>query len=463
MPDSLSDKLKALGVRLGSSAVPPTRPNENAHAQIPGHQISEPQTPGPAAEDFPSLSHPEDLPGDWHPEVSAGVRLSPEDIRRVYAVDKVIAGDFYPTIYGDVFTVTNFYPFDYTHGITGLLHRHPLNNIAQWAKAAHLNTASPDTFAFIDTETTGLSGGTGTYAFLVGIGRHTPQGFELRQYFLRGPAEETALLAAISEFISGCQAIVTFNGKAFDAPLLTSRYILQALTSPLVGLAHFDLLPLARRLWRDRLPSRRLGALEVDILGIARTEDEVPGYLVPEYYFDYIRTGDARILKGVFYHNAMDIVSLAALFSYLTGLLADPFGVPDLPGLDRVALARLFVDLDDLETAVALYEHGLRGADLPEENFWKTVERFSMLYKSNHQWDQAVALWQKAAAHGDLYAFTELAKYYEHEAADILQALQWTEAAIGLITARYPAYQRHIYLEEFEKRLARLQKKKKSL
>jgi uncharacterized protein YprB with RNaseH-like and TPR domain len=145
-----------------------------------------------------------------------------------------------------------------------------LGIIAQWAREPRLAEVEPDTFAFLDTETTGLAGGTGTYAFLVGVGRYDGEDFHLAQFFMRDPAEEPALLWALTDFLGPCQALVTFNGKAFDVPLLNARYITNGETPSLTSTAHLDLLPLARRLWRDRLPSRALGYLEEHILGLTR-------------------------------------------------------------------------------------------------------------------------------------------------------------------------------------------------
>jgi uncharacterized protein YprB with RNaseH-like and TPR domain len=400
--DSLSDKLKALGVKIGAQDVNP-----------------------PAARE----DHP---------------------------IDSVVSGRYQSTIYGEVFCVETIYSSDYTHGNNTLKVKHPLKIIAEWSQAHHLAQADPEGFVFLDTETTGLAGGTGTFAFLVGLGRFKGDDFQLAQYFMRDPSEESALLAAVAEFIHPCQALVTFNGKSFDVPLLNTRYTLQAISSPFTDLTHVDLLPLARRLWRDRLPSRALGYLETSILGAARTQEEVPGWLIPQYYFDYLKSRDARPLQGVFYHNGMDILSLAALFSHTNGLLAEPLGMVEQPGLDVVALGKLYEDLGYLDIAVQLYERGLE-IGMPEEFFWRTVARFAALFKRERDWKPAVRLWQKAADHGDLYAFIELAKYYEHEARQYNEAIEWTQAAIERLNSDdFALYFRRQSLPEFERRLKRL-------
>ena len=403
--DSLSDKLKALGVKLGTN------------------EITQP-------------IHRED-----------------------YSIAKVLSGRNRSTIYGDVFCVENLYPGDYIHGSKAIKINQPLDILGEWSHLDGLAQAEPGGFVFLDAETTGLAGGTGTYAFLVGVGRFFGDEFNLVQFFLRDPSEESSLLAAISEFVQPCQALVTFNGKAFDIPLLNTRYTMQSISSPFMGTAHLDLLLLARRLWRDRLPSRALGSLEQNILGTIRTQEEVPGWMIPQMYIDYLKTGDARPLQGVFYHNAMDILSLAALFNHTSYLLADPLSVADMPGLDMIAMGRLYEDLGYREHAIKLYERGLE-IGLPEEFYWKAIERFAALYKREHNWEQASNLWLKAADHGDLYACIELAKYFEHEAQDVEAAYQWTNTAINsLDSGNFPIYLRKQLLPDFEHRLKRLKTK----
>ncbi len=271
--------------------------------------------------------------------------------------------------------------------------------------------------------------------------------------------EEPALLAALTEFLQPCQALVTFNGKAFDVPLLNARYVTHGEQPPLASAAHLDLLPLARRLWRDRLPSRALGYLEERILGVTRSHEDVPGWVIPSLYFDYLRSGDARPLKGVFYHNAMDVLSLAALLSHVAGLLDDPLNGAVVHGLDLVAMGKLFEDLGHLERAAQLYERGL-AHDLPEELYWETVRRLSFAQKRRGNLLAAVALWREAARSGQIYAHIELAKFYEHKRCDYSEAAQWTHAALALVNAPdFPRHARDQWLADLEYRLARLHRK----
>jgi len=375
------------------------------------------------------------------------------------AIQSVVDGHFVSTRQGDTFVAEQTYPSDYRHGLTPLRISAPLLTIAQWARDPRLAVLPIESFAFLDVETTGLAGGTGTYAFLVGVGRFEGDTFHLAQYFMRDPAEESAMLEGLMEFLAPNSALVTFNGKAFDAPLLVTRYLLHNIPVPFKDFAHLDLLPLARRLWRDRLPSRALKYLEENVLAAPRTVDEVPGYEIPYLYFDYLRTGDATPLKGVFYHNAMDIVALAALMNHIASILHAPFDGQVQHGLDFIALGKLFEDLDRREEAARLYERGLE-ASVGETNFGAAVQRLSALQRRRGDLESAVALWQKAAAEGHVYAHIELAKYYEHQQRNYVEAMKWTKEAEELINSLdIPRYEYRHWMEELEHRKKRLLEK----
>ncbi|HEX2996926.1 MAG TPA: ribonuclease H-like domain-containing protein [Anaerolineales bacterium] len=395
---------------------------------------------------------------------SLGVKTGAADLaqpkpKAPYAIDSVVAGAFHPTPRGEVFIAEQAYPPDYQHGDACITCTSPLALIAQWANDTRLSEIPLSKFAFLDTETSGLSGGTGTYAFMVGIARFVDEQFLLRQFFMRDPAEEPAMLEAIAEFLAPAQALVTFNGKAFDAPLLTTRYRLHHIPVPYRDYAHLDLLPLARRLWRDRLESRALKYLEEHILGLRRSSEEVPGYEIPWLYFDYLRTGDARPLAGVFYHNAMDVVAMAALLAHVNEMLQNPYAGRVEHGLDFIALGKLFEDLGHWEEAARLFERGLE-AGLTEADFGVAVRCLSILQKRRGDFSEAVRLWETAAANGHIYAHIEMAKYYEHKCRDVKNALKWTRSALEHVERLdLPAYMRKHWQEEIDHRLKRLERK----
>ena len=377
-----------------------------------------------------------------------------------FAIENVVTGRFLSTSLGDTYICESHFKLDHLHGSVPILFSEKMDMLSLWAGNGHLTGMKPEDFVFLDTETSGLAGGTGTYAFMVGVGHFTAEDFHLVQFFMRDPGEEGALLEALTGFMASARVMVTYNGKAFDAPLLKTRYSLHSLPVPFQDLIHLDLLPLARRLWRDRLPSRSLKYIEENVLGAPRGNDEVPGYEIPYLYFDYLRTGDARPLAGVFYHNSMDIVALAAMLNHMNHMLAEPMHESIEHGLDRIALAKLFEDLGQWDQAARLYECGLQ-EELPPLDFSQAIRRLSILQRRRGDLQAAMKLWEKAASDGHVYAHVELAKYHEHRLGDPSTAIGWTKAARQLVQKdeSMPVYMRQHWLDEINHRLDRLENK----
>lgn len=391
--------------------------------------------------------------------VQIGAQNLPSPERASFPIETVVDGQFLQTPFGQAFVVESRYPPGHNQGKARINLDASLHTIAAWAGEPRLLDLHPGSFVFLDTETSGLAGGTGTYAFLIGVGRFTEQDFRLAQYFMCDPVEEPAHLAAFNQFLGSHDGLVTFNGKAFDVPLLNTRFITNGEKSPLAAAAHLDLLPLARRLWRDRLPSRALSYLEEHILQVKRTHEDVPGWLIPIMYFDYLRNGDARPLKKVFYHNAMDILSLAALLNHVAAILAEPMsGRVDHP-VDLVAIGKLFEDLGYLETSTSLYAFAL-DQDLTEESRRDALQRWSFLEKRRGNFIQAIDLWREAAGRKEIYACVELAKYYEHREGDFQQACKWTEEALFFADSSiYSRLERQQWIPLLNHRLSRLHRK----
>jgi uncharacterized protein len=401
------------------------------------------------------------------------VKASAKPVPSGLSLEAVLGGGSRQTPLGRTYVVEAHYPYGQSHGRGRLALEAPRRILAEWAQEPRLAEMVSDKFAFLDTETTGLSGGVGIYAFLVGVARFESEGLHLVQFFMRDPNEEPGLLAALEEFLAPCQAIVTFNGKAFDAPLLLTRYLSHGWQPPLQSLAHVDLLHLARRLWRDRLPSRTLGMLEAHILGAGRSEEDIPGWLIPEIYFTYLQTGDPNPLKSVFYHNAMDVVSLVALMEHMSLLLDDPEGFGSEHGVDLIALAKLYEQIGNQPAAARLYLHGLEHEDarsekMPRAAFLQGLHRLAAIHKRERDWQAAIKLWEQAAQYQDLYAHIELAKCYEHVLKDLPTASSWTQTAITLVVESMALapdgqplglYERRQQLNELSHRLERLEKK----
>lgn len=401
---------------------------------------------------------------------SLGVQVGAKNIQSThdrrqtneFGIENVINGVDHFTAYGLTFISEQVYPETYRHGSINLFTPCPLETLSAWGSSSHLTDPTLRNIIFLDTETTGLMGGTGTYVFLVGIGYYLEDGFHVAQFFMRDPTQEPALIAGLQKWVEPFDTIVTFNGKTFDLPLLNTRCTICGFPSPFTHFDHLDLLHLARKLWRDRLPSRALGELEKEIIRFQRSGEDIPGWMIPEMYFNYLRTGDARSMAGIFYHNAMDILSMAALFNHAASLLTQPdkmLATTDGAGFDLAAVARLYEGLGQLDQAAALYESSLDHG-LPAEFFFKTIERYALMERRQGRWEQAVRLWERAAERGQVEACIELAKYYEHRARDYDLALVWVKRAEDLVPGAFRfEYARRDMLQDLNQRAERIRKK----
>lgn len=340
--------------------------------------------------------------------------------------------------------------------------------------------------AFVDTETTGLGAGAGVYAFLIGVGAFerwptpstpasspaAPTHFVVRQFFMRHPGEEAAMLVAVAETVSRRRMIVTFNGRGFDLPLLRARYrqnrpLLPAASRsvPLFeeGSAHLDLLLPARRLWRRRLQSCRLINLERHILTLARSEDDVPGAEIPRLYLDFLRTQQAGEMRRVFYHNREDIVSMAALGALLVRTYADSFAA--LEGVfaeDLLSLAACYLRQGQTSLAERAYRSAAEMATTDRLRA-DIYARWALLLKRQERYAEAADLWQlwlTSTSGCDAQPFIELAKHHEWRTGDLAEAEMW--AAWGLHTVESaPAHQRLPgQLADLRHRLARIRRKR---
>jgi uncharacterized protein YprB with RNaseH-like and TPR domain len=314
---------------------------------------------------------------------------------------------------------------------------------------------APERLVYLDTETTGLAGGTGTCAFLIGIGMVEGTQFVVRQFFLRDYPEEKAILHALAEILDAFDGLVTYNGKTFDVPLLDTRYALARLKSPFGRLLHLDALHPSRRLWRMRLESCKLTDLESAVLGIER-EGDVAGSEIPGIYFDYLRSGDARGLQPVFYHNALDIMTLAAVTVELARAMGDASTL-DSP-LDLFSLSRMFEFAGSREQSVTTCQRALSGG-LPEEIEARALHQLALQYKRQRQHELAVEKWLELTRRQSplaLEAFEELAIHYEHRERNPKSAIEFTLAALDRLREQ-PSPSMHA--DRFTHRLERLQRK----
>lgn len=365
----------------------------------------------------------------------------------------VAGGHEEETPFGPCYVIERRYGLDHRHGPgeLGALRAIEPAVLARLAGDPRLADLPHDRLLLLDTETTGLAGGTGTYVFLVGLGffardpAAAGQTFVVRQYFLRELREERALLHALAGHLAGYGALVTFNGKSFDWPLLTTRFTLARQPAPRHerGWPHLDLLHPARRVWRHRLASCSLGSLEAAVLGVRRDED-VPSALIPDLYFRYLRDGDHRPLLPVLAHNEADIVSLLALLAHLGQLVmsAAEESSGRLPAADCYGLATLHAAHGRADACIAAYRAALADPDLPSALRRAALAALAATLKRERRWDEAVPLWRQAIRaearrkYPDPWAWEELAKYQEHIARDYAGAAATVNAALALLELR---------------------------
>jgi len=319
----------------------------------------------------------------------------------------------------------------------------------------------PTKWLFLDTETTGLAGGTGTYAFLIGLGWWDAGGLQVEQLFMRDFTEEHSILHELSTRVVERPVLVTFNGKSFDWPLLENRFTMtRSIAAPKLA-AHLDLLHPARALWKLRLRSVRLAELERHVLDAPRLgwhrENDVASALIPQFYFDYLRGGPAAPLAGVVRHNQMDLRGLAALFGKINSLLSKPAdSAKEIESLDLFGLSRFLQRRGDADRAHSACAQAL-AIGLPAEFRPKARRDLALMAKRRGEHERAAEIWLDMVAdlHEGIHASEQLAIYYERHAKDPAKAAQFAKLAVATVR-RQRANSRDLLLTA---RFARLEKK----
>jgi uncharacterized protein len=327
---------------------------------------------------------------------------------------------------------------------------------------SHFRTLAPSHLLFIDLETTGLAGGAGTYAFLVGCGWFAGGTFKVRQFVLSNFAAERALLQAVSEVAEAAGTVVTYNGKSFDLPLIETRFTMHRMATPFADLPHIDMLHPARRLWRapdgdQDVPSPcRLSTLEESLCGYVR-EGDVAGYEIPARYFRYVHSGDARPLAAVLEHNRLDLLSLAFVTARAAQLLDE--GAPGArTPREALGLGRLYERGGMLADARSCFARAVEFQGDDEVTRAEALRAYAVVSRRMRQYDDAAAAWRGVLGLDacprplEREASEALAVHLEHRVRDPLSARAF---ALRLLQID----ERETRRQATEHRLARLDRK----
>ena len=378
-------------------------------------------------------------------------------------LESLVEGQWVQSSGSRCFVAERLYPLEYIHGGLRLLDLLTLPS-QEWmplGMRADSPSFDPGRAAFIDIETTGLARGAGTYAFLIGLGFFVRRGFLVRQYFMPDYADEDVLLDLVARDLADKAGLISFNGRSFDWPIIETRYVLARREPPCRDTPHLDLLLFSRRLWRRMLPSCALSSLERSVLGIDRDDTDVPSYLIPQVYQDYVRRGLTRPLVGVFYHNEMDLLSMVALAAWVARVVSSPFGQEHASLCDHLALGRLYESGGRSGDALLAYQVAAqRGRGQWEID--AAYKRLSFLLKRLGRYDKAMEVWRRQVGGTEVYPYVELAKQLEHRLHDYagarrvtLQAVDWAQGHAGRLgTSRHRRL-----MAELRHRLARVERR----
>jgi uncharacterized protein len=313
---------------------------------------------------------------------------------------------------------------------------------------------------FLDLETTGLSGGAGTVAFLVGCGAFEDGAFVVRQFFLPGFAGERALLHAVAAFLEGSPCLLTYNGRTFDVPVMDTRWLFHRLPFPIGALPHVDMLPPARRIWKQAVDgaerSCRLVHLEDELLGVRR-EGDVPGWEIPQRYFEFVRSGNAAVVEPVLLHNRLDLMSLAALTWLAQRLVSEGADAAE-DACECLALGRLYERAGEPARAEAAYRRATSHLVGDRASRETALHALAVLLRRSRRHAEAAEAWHEllALGHGRSAAAREairsLAVHHEHRARDL-------EAARAYALRQLQAERDPDRREAVRYRLARIERK----
>jgi hypothetical protein len=333
-----------------------------------------------------------------------------------------------------------------------------------WPRLSLLANASCGSqLLFVDLETTGIAGGAGTYAFLIGCGWFADGTFHIRQFFLSSFMAERALLEAVGDVAAAAGTVVSYNGKSFDLPLIETRFALHRLPTPFGRLPHIDMLHPARRMWRVADTSAgelsytcRLSTLEQQLCGYVRDGD-VAGFEIPARYFRYVHAGDPRPLAAVLEHNRLDLLSLALVTARAAQLLEDG-PASARTAREALGMGRLYERGGLMSEAKSCFARATEMNDGDEELHAEALRAYATVARRLRQYDDAAAAWRRVLGLPvcprpiEREASEALAVHLEHRRRDLVSARDF---AMRLLHVNESATRR----QAAEYRLARLDRK----
>lgn len=377
--------------------------------------------------------------------------------KNCYDIDRLLEGSIVENDQGSCFVVTKEYADSYLYGGYNLGYARELriNNLKAVCKDI-TDEFSIDDFLFLDTETTGLCGGVGTVAFLVGVGYYREDKFFVKQFFMRDYDEEPALLYELSKLFEEFKALITYNGKSFDAGVLNNRYLMNRFKPIFEDIPHVDLLHPSRVIWKNSLSDVRLSTLEKEILSEYRVDD-IPGSMIPAAYFEYLEEKDASTIVKVLLHNVSDILSMTSVLMRIHDIINDPINSCSCDE-ELAGAGRIFEKSREYNTVIKCLE---KCNDIENSYMRRRVTRsLSVAYKRTGKYKEALDYWNKIkdiSGELDIFPLVELAKYYEHSSKDYEMAILVTETAMKRIGTA--GIYDDKWLIELLKRIKRLRRK----
>lgn len=355
---------------------------------------------------------------------------------------------------GEFFYQEMSYLQDYNHGIVtfqGLTEKTTPINLPDKKTSTNIKDC-----VFLDTETTGLAQSGGTFAFMIGVGYFKETQFHLRQYFLIEPSQEDAMLLDLLNLIEPFSTIVSYNGISFDVPIIKSRLRYHRLPSDIHKKDHIDLLKYARMLFRFQFNDRSLKNMEFNVLKFFRSEEEIPGYLAPVIYKEYLENKKIEKIEGVFYHNAMDVISLAAFISIVNEISSQNNVYYDKYETLNFSIAKQYEKNKVFEKALETYEISAKQTNLSDDIKINCFLSLARIYKKQNQIDLAICNWYKATKHNNLEAHIELAKVYEHNLKNYTLAIEFCQKALSILENEIESISNKRLIEACKHRLNRL-------